>query len=97
MSNWVVGYNMPGYMPDNPPEIFDNWLDAKNYLKSELESDLDIELTPDYDEQNHLTITRLQEAIIELEELNPDRSFSYIARNTCYWLEPTEEKMEGQE
>lgn len=28
--NWAVGYNRPGYLPDNHVEHFENWYDAAN-------------------------------------------------------------------
>lgn len=33
---WSAGWNMPGYMPDNPPEIFATQDDAKRYIIDEL-------------------------------------------------------------
>ncbi|MGZ6199169.1 MAG: hypothetical protein ACXWNL_16155 [Vulcanimicrobiaceae bacterium] len=35
---WAAGWNMPGYMPDNPPAIFETWEEARDYIVAELES-----------------------------------------------------------
>lgn len=34
---YVAGWNMPGYMPDNPPEEFDNADDAREHIADEME------------------------------------------------------------
>lgn len=47
---FVAGWNMPGYMPDNVPEEFDNADDAKSYIIEELENYLD-QLEDDYLDQ----------------------------------------------
>lgn len=31
--NWAVGHNMPGYMPDNPAEHFEDWEDAFDHFE----------------------------------------------------------------
>jgi hypothetical protein len=38
---WVAGWNMPGYMPDNPPFLFVDWDNARDYLAEEMERALD--------------------------------------------------------
>ena|ERR1700694_284523 len=38
---WRAGLNMPGYMPDNEPCGFETWEEARDYIVSELERDID--------------------------------------------------------
>jgi hypothetical protein len=38
---WSAGWNMPGYMPDNPPALFLGWDQARDYLVEELERALE--------------------------------------------------------
>ena len=39
--NWVAGFNQPGYLPESDPEVFDNYLDAVEYLRDELGESMD--------------------------------------------------------
>jgi hypothetical protein len=34
---WIAGYNIPGYMPETEPSLFNTWLAAVDYLVEELE------------------------------------------------------------
>lgn len=38
-NRFIVGWNMPGYMPDTDPEEYDNWDDARAALVSLLKLD----------------------------------------------------------
>ena len=38
---YVAGWNMPGYLPDNPPEEFEDIADARAYIAGELDRVLD--------------------------------------------------------
>lgn len=35
--SWVAGWNMPGYLPENEPAMFDTWGEAHAYIVWELE------------------------------------------------------------
>lgn len=48
-SKWVVGMNMPGYMPDNEPSECDTFEEAKACMIGDLERSLD-EANADTDE-----------------------------------------------
>jgi len=37
MTKWIAGWNMPGCLPDAPPQSFDNWEDARTYIIDELQ------------------------------------------------------------
>ena len=34
---WLVGWNMPGYLPDDEPQLFESFDEAREYLLDELE------------------------------------------------------------
>lgn len=38
-TRWVVGSNMPGYMPDNDPAECTNWKDARDIFLADLQSE----------------------------------------------------------
>ena len=35
---WIAGWNLPGYLPDNPPAVFETEEEANAYIKDERES-----------------------------------------------------------
>jgi hypothetical protein len=35
-NQWVAGWNMPGYLPDNQPEVFDSFEDAQEWLAEQI-------------------------------------------------------------
>jgi hypothetical protein len=37
MTNWVAGWNMPGCLPESDPVEFDTWVEARDYLRDELD------------------------------------------------------------
>lgn len=43
---WLAGWNMPGYLPEFPPERFNDWQEAKEFIHGALmvvaEDDLSI-------------------------------------------------------
>ena len=61
VQKWVVGSNMPGYMPDNENYLADDYEDAIMAMISEMEMDLD-QLNADSDEESD-DKTALEEAI----------------------------------
>ena len=57
---YAVGTNVPGYMPDNTPEVFSDWEAARNALLLMAEDDsADAADTPQGDELEHLVVAIL--------------------------------------
>lgn len=55
MTKWITGYNMPGYLPDNPQSDvaeFDTWGEARDDIQNRLEN---IAEGFDWEEQSHPT------------------------------------------
>jgi hypothetical protein len=89
MEKWVVGSNMPGYMPDEPPHECDSFEDALQGLIGELERDLtDLEdddstkMSLDADTRVYL----LNEAIIALRGRKEPQEQGFTIGNRHYFL-----------
>ena len=77
---WIVGDNMPGYMPDSEPFEADNWQHAKECLLETLQRDL--ENTEEQSEGD----ADLKDCIEALESLPADQEFGYTANSRYYWI-----------
>jgi hypothetical protein len=76
---FIAGFNQPGYLPDNDPEEFDTFEEARDYLADELDRAAD-----DATEGGDLA-DALEESADEIrEETGP---FSYLAADGyAYWV-----------
>ena len=76
----VAGWNMPGYMPDNPPEEFDNWDDAQMYISDAIDEQAD-----SIEEENPDLADKLRgDAILVLKMPNGD--FGATLAGTYYFI-----------
>lgn len=76
-ARWAVGFNMPGYMPDNEPSVYSNWRDAHAALVSELRYSID---NGGDDE------SALLEAAASAEAMRKYSEFGMTAGTYHYWL-----------
>ena len=76
---WVVGWNMPGYMPDSDPSSFETWEDARDYLVEELDRVCDE--TDDQDDGD-----QYNRAARELEGLNEEEEFGRTIGKYHWWI-----------
>lgn len=67
MTKWVVGYNMPGYMPDNEPSECDTFEEARDCLIGDLERAAD-EADTDT-EEGAAEVARIDELIPRLRKI----------------------------
>jgi hypothetical protein len=96
-ARYVVGQNMPGYMPDNTPDEFDDSDNAREALAEAMEREAD-EIEPDpelpdgaYDAQE---VARLRAVAAELREqaealrtmTDSEGDYSRQIGNTVYWF-----------
>jgi hypothetical protein len=81
-ARWIAGWNTPGYLPDNPPEEFDNEQDAREYMASIIESDplaVDCIIRT---ESNKQIAKHFREAPSDLL----DWTITDCGRTTCYFV-----------
>lgn len=89
MIKWIAGHNQPGYLPDSDPAVFDNRLDAVNYMIDEMERSADAA----YEADNDTAGEEYESAALFLREHDADvdsdwqKSFSdgYV-----YWISTEE-------
>ena len=96
MSNWVVGYNMPGYLPEMDPWVTSDWEQARDYLISEIERSAEYafevgEIGEGVDDDPY------DDAIAELKALEPDSEWGDIIGDLSYWLNATDQEPEDEE
>lgn len=80
--NWIVGTNMPGYLPDSEPNAFERFEDACEALMDEFDTDLEAN-------DNYLESAALNEAMTILRKLKHSgmqREFSLTVSNRAYWI-----------
>lgn len=75
---WYAGYNMPGYMPDEPPEACDTFQEAKDHILWLLNEALEQE------EEGSKFETQLK-AAIERAEAETDE-FGFYCANYFYFV-----------
>lgn len=75
--HWVAGYNMPGYMPDNEPAVFEDFGSAKRYIIDELKRD---EEQADTEEEAETICGFAEDVNLESGE------FSAQCGNYVYWV-----------
>jgi hypothetical protein len=102
MSNYVVGHNMPGYLPESEPWITADWESARNSLIFDLEKHAD-NLADILDDGDDLTdgplaaINSIDAMIADLRALTPGSEWGDSVDNTAYWLSLTDEEVSGDE
>lgn len=92
---WIVGLNVPGYLPDTEPSEYATWQDAKSALLHELESDAygyadAIGSDPETDETLRSEIADVESAIARALELKPEESFGETVVRFHYFMERLE-------
>lgn len=92
---WVAGFNMPGYMPDNEPAVFESFEDACNYIADEM--DCDAELIESADAEKTAAIEDAKARVMAAADKDPAEygetvgSYHFwIARADNEGLEPEE-------
>ncbi len=88
MSNYVVGHNMPGYLPESDPWITDDWGTARAALKEDMERHADS--LADFEEDGD-ELTDLERAIDDLGTAPAGTEWGWTVGNTAYWLSLTDE------
>lgn len=81
---YIVGTNMPGYMPDNEPATFTSWRAAYVSLLGELERD-EMNL-PDDSAEAIEAIANMQETIKRVRKLKYGADFGETVNGLHYWL-----------
>jgi hypothetical protein len=88
---WIVGTNMPGYLPDSEPNEYDSHADAKAALIDEIECDIDGE--QDALGSDDETDAAISDIVIDLQQvldwakaLPEGHEFGSTANNRHYWL-----------
>jgi hypothetical protein len=78
---WIVGYNMPGYMPESEPNGYDEWKDAREALLDELAYSITIADQSDED------TTDLEECVKRVRALTEGMPFGETVGAYHYWLD----------
>src|SRR5437016_5443016 len=93
MTNYVVGHNMPGYLPESDPYVFADWESARNDLIWELDSIADYFDQGDQDDERTAAgSTAADRALAEAKALKPGETFLAYVDIECYWLSETDEE-----
>lgn len=98
---WTVGSNLPGFMPDNSPDSFTDWAEARDTLWENIDARAD-----EFDEEadafedsrgSQDTVVRARADAAELRELlplinalKPDSEFGATAAGIHYFLDKTQ-------
>lgn len=82
VGQWVAGYNMSGYMPDNDPAIFEDFDDAKEYILKTLETYVDDELEGNPESARIPAWREMYENIKSAEE----GEFSFVGGGMCFFV-----------
>ena len=94
-TQWVAGWNMPGYLPVTDPELFESWEDARDYLADELRRVADGLLIVAGDEEGYdreLIEDRAHDADQLAHGLHDHEADTPIAvghEDMVYWAQPT--------
>ncbi|MBC8738504.1 hypothetical protein F6X40_17155 [Paraburkholderia sp. UCT31] len=84
MTNYVAGYNMPGYMPDSEPAEFETFDSARDNIVFWLDDALESMATGEEKDEEKESV--LKDAI-EYAKKQTD-AFSFTAAGYCYWVTP---------
>lgn len=93
MSNWSVGHNLVGYMPESDVYITSDHENAKRALIDDLEFAADqADMVDDHDEAEQLS-----GAAEDLNLISEGREWGVIVGNISYWLNATDETPDEEE
>lgn len=81
---WTAGWNIPGYLPDEPAEVYESWDDARQYLDNELERAGD-DFAHDDGEQTIVDQYAIARQLLDQSE--PDQAFYARVGNYVWWIE----------
>lgn len=97
VEQWVAGYNMAGYMPDNEPAVFESFDDAKSYILETLENYIDDEVEGNPESTRIPAWRQMYENIKVTEE----GEFSCVDGGMCFFVTQSEsiltDKDDGEE
>lgn len=82
VGQWVAGYNMAGYMPDNEPAVFESFDDAKSYILTTLENYIDDEAEGNPESTRIPAWREMYETIKATEE----GDFSFVDGGMCFFV-----------
>lgn len=82
VEQWVAGYNMAGYMPDNEPAVFESFDDAKSYILETLENYIDDEVEGNPESTRIPAWRQMYENIKVTEE----GEFSCVDGGMCFFV-----------
>lgn len=107
MPNYVVGHNLPGYLPESDPWITDSWESARDALIDDLErladhasdlaGDLDLEAIDEMQEEFRQTLQSIDRAQAELRALPEGFDYLTYADGLAYWLSITDEEVNTED
>jgi hypothetical protein len=80
-ARWIVGLNMPGYMPDNDPAGYPNWNEAHAALLSELDHSADCVADTDAD-----ALVAIEATITRAKDIRKYSEFGETSGQYHYWL-----------
>jgi len=81
---YLVGSNMPGYMPDSEPSAFTSWRAAYVSLLADLERDE--QDLPDDSEEARDAIADIGETLLRARKLKYGADFGETVNGRHYWL-----------
>ncbi len=82
VEQWIAGYNMAGYMPDNEPAVFEDFDDAKEYILNTLETYIDDEAEGDPESARIALWQQMYENIKTADE----GEFSFVGGGMCFFV-----------
>lgn len=86
VEQWVAGYNMAGYMPDNEPAVFESFDDAKSYILETLENYIDDEVEGNPESTRIPAWRQMYENIKTTDE----GDFSFVDGGICFFVSQEE-------
>ena len=89
MTNYAVGWNMPGYMPDTEPYVHATFEEARADVIEELNRAID-----DYGEEAEELCIPYELAIAEFESATSP--ITVTVGKYLWWIEPTDEPVSGE-
>lgn len=89
MGNYVVGHNMPGYLPESDPWITSDWESARDSLLEDMDRHADS--LADFEDD----VT--ERAMDDLRKAPAGTEWGWTVGNTAYWLSFTDEEVSEDE
>lgn len=85
---WAANWNMPGYMPDNPPAMFETCDEAREYLVDQMQNAADCIDVREFPEQS-AEMRALESAAAELRQMiedTPDAEYGQTIGQYHYFI-----------